>query len=78
MNTLPVGKLPTEALQKFIDKIETKDKQLLLGPSVGEDAAVIKLKNRLLVVTTDPVTFAPTILAGTQSMSMQMISRLWV
>lgn len=31
---------------------------MVIGPSVGEDAAVIRLKNKLLVAKTDPVTFA--------------------
>jgi hydrogenase maturation factor len=31
---------------------------LLVGPQVGEDAAVIDLGDRYLVVTTDPITFA--------------------
>jgi len=31
---------------------------VVLGPSIGEDAAVIRLGNKLLVAKTDPVTFA--------------------
>ena len=31
---------------------------MVIGPGIGEDAAVIRLKNKLLVAKTDPVTFA--------------------
>lgn len=57
-NCLPVGKLPSALLRKFIDKIGIKDEQVILGPSIGEDAAVIRLNDKLLVAKTDPVTFA--------------------
>ncbi|MFC1937455.1 AIR synthase family protein [Chloroflexota bacterium] len=58
MNSLPVGKLPNELLRQFLDKIGKRDAQVVLGPAVGEDAAVIRLGDRLLVAKTDPVTFA--------------------
>ena len=58
MNPLSVGKLPTALLSKFIAKLRAEDGQVVLGPSIGEDAAVIRLGNKLLVVKTDPVTFA--------------------
>ena len=58
MNPLSVGKLPTALLSRFIAKVRSEDGQVVLGPSIGEDAAVIRLGNKLLVVKTDPVTFA--------------------
>jgi len=58
VNPLPVGKLPTDLLSRFINRIRTEDGQVVLGPSIGEDAAVIRLGNKLLAVKTDPVTFA--------------------
>ena len=57
MDFLPVGKLPTALLRKFIDKVRTEDEQVVLGPAIGEDAAVIRLGDKLLVAKTDPVTF---------------------
>jgi hydrogenase expression/formation protein HypE len=36
----------------------TLDSRLLIGPQIGEDAAVIDIGDRYLVVATDPVTFA--------------------
>jgi len=58
VNSLPVGKLPSALLRRFIDKIQIEDEQVVLGPSIGEDVAVIRLGNKLLVAKTDPVTFA--------------------
>ena len=58
MNRLPTVKLPSVLLRKFIDKIRTEDEQVVLGPSIGEDVAIMKFGNKLLVAKTDPVTFA--------------------
>jgi hydrogenase maturation factor len=35
-----------------------RDPRLVIGPQIGEDAAVIDVGDRYLVVTTDPITFA--------------------
>lgn len=48
-------------LADLLNGLPTLDSQLLLGPSVGEDAAVIDFDagaDRLLVVKSDPITFA--------------------
>jgi len=58
MNRLRAGKLPIAVLRRFLSKIKIEDEQVVLGPSIGEDAAVIRLGNKLLVAKTDPVTFA--------------------
>lgn len=58
MNSLPVGKLPSNILRRLIGKIRIEDERVVLGPSIGEDVAVIKFGNKLLVAKTDPVTFA--------------------
>jgi hydrogenase expression/formation protein HypE len=58
---LAAGKLPPELLDRLFEALPTDDPQLLLGPSVGEDAAVIDLgggARPLLVVKSDPITFA--------------------
>ena len=58
---LPAGKLPPELLAALLDDLPTDDPTLLLGPSVGEDAAVIDFSpddTRLLVAKSDPITFA--------------------
>lgn len=58
---LQAGKLPHTLLATLLAGLPTQDPQLLLGPSVGEDAAVIDFdadSDRLLVVKSDPITFA--------------------
>jgi hydrogenase expression/formation protein HypE len=55
---LPVGKLPTELLRSLLAELPHRDGRLLIGPQLGEDAAVIDVGDRCLVVTTDPITFA--------------------
>jgi hydrogenase maturation factor len=58
MNVLPVGKLRAQALQAVFARHPVTDPSVLVGPRVGEDAAVIDLGDRCLVATTDPITFA--------------------
>ncbi|WP_298981155.1 AIR synthase family protein [Caldilinea sp.] len=58
---LRAGKLPHAMLAELLRTLPTQDPQLLLGPIVGEDAAVIDFdpaSDRLLVVKSDPITFA--------------------
>ncbi|MCS6907581.1 MAG: AIR synthase family protein [Anaerolineales bacterium] len=58
---LRAGKLPHAMLAELLHALPTRDPQLLLGPIVGEDAAVIDFDSaseRLLVVKSDPITFA--------------------
>ena len=55
---LPVGKLPPEQLRPLLKQPSKHDPRLLVGPQIGEDAAVIDAGDRYLVVATDPVTFA--------------------
>ena len=58
---LQAGKLPHTMLAHLLAGLPTQDPQLLLGPSVGEDAAVIDFDSHadhLLVVKSDPITFA--------------------
>jgi hydrogenase maturation factor len=58
MSILPVGKLRAETLQSFFDKYARQDERVVVGPKVGEDAAVIDMGDRYLIATTDPITFA--------------------
>lgn len=57
-NSLQVGKLPHELLARLLAKVKIADDQVILGPGIGEDAAVIRLGGKLLVATADPVTLA--------------------
>src|SRR6202158_6645338 len=49
---LPVGKLPLEHLRSLLRHLPKHDPRLLIGPQIGEDAAVIDAGDRYLVVTT--------------------------
>jgi hydrogenase maturation factor len=55
---LPVGKLPAELLQELLRKYTRPNSRVIVGPGVGEDAAVIDFGERYLVAKTDPITFA--------------------
>ena len=58
MQILPVGKLRTERLQAHLGKLALLDPRVVVGPRIGEDAAVIDMGDRYLIATTDPITFA--------------------
>jgi hydrogenase expression/formation protein HypE len=55
---LPVGKLPAELLQGLLQRAPLSDERVLLGPQPGVDCAVLDLGDRLLVIKSDPITFA--------------------
>lgn len=57
MTRLPVGKLPPEPLADLMALLPGGPR-VVLGPSVGEDAAVIDMPDRYLVAKIDPITFA--------------------
>jgi hydrogenase expression/formation protein HypE len=58
MPSLPIGKLRADTLQAIFDKHQSKDPRVVVGPRVGEDAAVIDMGDRYLIATSDPITFA--------------------
>lgn len=53
---LPTGKLPVALLRHLLDAYRQTSPELLLPPTVGEDAAVIDLAGGVLVAATDPIT----------------------
>ena len=55
---MDIGKLPHQLLERLLGQMSIRDPRVLLGPRIGEDAAVIDMGDRALVVKTDPVTFA--------------------
>ena len=55
---MKTGKLPAEALTRLLAAAECDDPRVVVGPSFGEDAAVVRVGERLLVAKTDPITFA--------------------
>jgi hydrogenase maturation factor len=54
---LPVGKLRPALLRDLLARHATPDPRVVVGPRVGEDAAVLDMGDRYLVATTDPITF---------------------
>ncbi len=57
MNTFRVGKLNINLLDELLGTFEVKDPRVIVGPKVGEDAAVIDFGDKYLIATTDPITF---------------------
>jgi hydrogenase maturation factor len=55
---LPPGKLPLDLLSRLLANHVDQDARLVVGPGVGEDAAIIDFGETCLVAKTDPVTFA--------------------
>ena len=54
----PVGKLPIGTLERFLKRNRIKDPRVVVGPGIGEDAAVIDTGgSRYLIAKTDPITF---------------------
>jgi hydrogenase expression/formation protein HypE len=57
MKNLPLGKLPIDLLANLLERHQTQDPRVLLGPGIGLDCAVIDYGERLLVAKSDPITF---------------------
>lgn len=56
---LPTGKLPQDILKRVVfERLGIHSERVLQGPCVGEDAAVIEMGDRVIVVATDPITGA--------------------
>ncbi len=54
---LPAGKLPPELLGQLLAAIPD-DPSILIGAGIGRDAAAVRHGDRVLVLKTDPITFA--------------------
>ena len=54
---LPVGKLKHDFLKELLPT-QKRNTSVVVGPQLGEDAAVIALGDTYLVATSDPITFA--------------------
>ena len=57
MSVFRVGKLNANLLDELVSGIKKKDPRVIVGPKVGEDAAVIDIGDKYLISTTDPITF---------------------
>jgi hydrogenase maturation factor len=56
--TLPLGKLPPELLGQLLAAAPVTDPRVLLKPGIGLDCAVLDVGDKLLVLKSDPITFA--------------------
>lgn len=56
--SLPVGKLSPELLGRLLAQAPLLDGRVIQGPGIGLDCAVVDLGDRLLVLKSDPITFA--------------------
>jgi hydrogenase maturation factor len=54
---LPLGKLKIDLLRQILPQ-PRRDPRVIVGPKIGEDAAVIDFGETYLVAKTDPITFA--------------------
>lgn len=56
---LSPGKLPNDLLENFLDGFDFHDPSVLINAGVGEDAAAVDIaKEEVLVIKSDPITFA--------------------
>ncbi len=57
--SFPPGKVPTDVLRKIVFKnLGKTNSDVILGPAVGEDAAIVKVGKEVLAVGMDPITGA--------------------
>jgi len=54
---IPPGKLPTDILERLIRKYTSSIHGVVVGASIGEDAAAIDFGEKYLLAKTDPITF---------------------
>lgn len=54
---LPIGKLPAELLEIILQSTLVRDPDVLVGPGIGLDCAVVEIGDRILVLKSDPITF---------------------
>ena len=57
-NPFPTGKLDIQILRRLLQRYAITDDRVLIGPRIGEDAAAIDMGKKVLIVATDPITFA--------------------
>lgn len=59
VHRFPTGKVPPDSLRRLVlSRLGVPCSRLLQGPSVGEDAAVLDMGEKVLVAATDPITGA--------------------
>ncbi|MGB9642070.1 MAG: HAD-IA family hydrolase, partial [Candidatus Ratteibacteria bacterium] len=56
MEGFKAGKLPNRFLRYLIERYTAKDKDVVVGPGIGIDCAIFKVKDSAVFVKTDPIT----------------------
>jgi hydrogenase expression/formation protein HypE len=54
---LPLGKLPTSLLERLLRSLPAPGPDIIKGPGIGQDAAVVDFAGLRLIFKTDPITF---------------------
>lgn len=54
---MKIGKVPNSVLEELIKDIKTRD-EVLVGSKIGRDTSILDLENKLIVLSTDPITGA--------------------
>lgn len=55
---LPMGKLPNDILEQFLDRLNFQDPSVIINPGIGEDTAAVNIdQEEILVLKSDPITF---------------------
>ncbi|MGQ9542831.1 MAG: AIR synthase family protein [Candidatus Bathyarchaeia archaeon] len=55
--SFPIGKIPIPSMRSIVFRnLGMPSGKLLVGPKIGEDAAIVKTNGNLIVLSTDPVT----------------------
>jgi len=55
---MKTGKLSPDILRRLLAAARCQDARVVVGPAIGEDAAVLAVGDKLLVASVDPITFA--------------------
>lgn len=58
MSQLEIGKIHMDSLARLLEKYTHRSDRVAIGSGIGEDAAVITMKDRYLIAKTDPITGA--------------------
>jgi len=59
MRGFPIGKIPVPILQRIVFRnLGVPSDRLLVGPGIGEDAAVVRMGKMAIVLSADPITGA--------------------
>ncbi len=51
------GKVPPDVLERVVfSKLGIRDPDIILGPGIGQDASVLRVGDRVIIASTDPIT----------------------